>query len=93
MDLAYASKDGIAFKCVIREINNKLRALKKHPDGNLLMKNIAAWDGARPELVVHIYEETYQRSAGPRVKELLKYQAFSSTTYGELNSGYEIVHS
>ncbi|KIM34033.1 hypothetical protein M408DRAFT_325565 [Serendipita vermifera MAFF 305830] len=87
MDLAYTAKDGIAFKSAIREINNKLRALKKSPNGNLLLKNVAAWDGVRPEIVVQIYEETYQRSAGPRVKELVKYQAFSSTTYGELNSG------
>jgi H3 lysine-79-specific histone-lysine N-methyltransferase len=93
MDDAYRMRDGIRFRYTIREINHKLRSLKNHKDGNLLLKNTAAWDGIRPEMVVHIYEETYQRSAGPRVKELLKYQAFSSTTYGELNSGYELVES
>lgn len=87
MDVAYTSRDGVAFKSAMRDINHKLRTLKMNPDGNLLLKNVTAWDGMRPEVVVHIYEETYQRSAGPRVKELLKYQAFSSTTYGELNSG------
>jgi H3 lysine-79-specific histone-lysine N-methyltransferase len=89
MDAAYKARDGIMFRSTIREINHKLRGLKNHKDGNLLLRNPAAWDGMRPEMVVHIYEETYQRSAGPRVKELLKYQAFSSTTYGELNSGYD----
>jgi len=87
MEDAYEKKDGIMFRCAIREINHKLRTLKNDEKGNLLLEKAATWEGMRPEMVVHIYEETYQRSAGPRVKELLKYQAFSSNTYGELNGG------
>lgn len=87
MEHAYAMQDGIAFQSVIRDINQRLLSLKNSDKGNALVKATEGWNGMPVELVVHLYEETYQRSAGPRVKELLKYQAFSSTTYGELNSG------
>jgi H3 lysine-79-specific histone-lysine N-methyltransferase len=87
MEHAYDKQDGVAFQFIIREINQKLRSIKKSSKGNQLATVTEGWNGMPVELVVHIYEETYQRSAGPRVKELLKYQAFSSTTYGELNSG------
>lgn len=88
MERAYISKDGIAFIATINDINVKLHTLKKKSlDGNLIMRGVSSWQGVPPQVVAHIYEETYQRSAGPRVKELVSYKAFSSDTYGELNTG------
>ncbi|PVG00706.1 DOT1-domain-containing protein [Serendipita vermifera] len=87
MRRTYELKDGIGFICVMKEINSKLRSLKKMEQGNALAANPATWEGMPFEVAMHIYEETYQRSAGPRVKELKKYPSFSSNTYGELNSG------
>jgi [histone H3]-lysine79 N-trimethyltransferase len=87
MRRTYELKDGIGFICIIKEINLKLRSLKKMEQGNALAATPATWEGMPFEVAMHIYEETYQRSAGPRVKELKKYPSFSSNTYGELNSG------
>lgn len=81
----YNSRDGVGFRRVIGDINEELRDLKAR---GILRKAPEAWKGMKLEVLLQIYEETYQRSAGPRVKELLKYQAFSSDTYGELNTGW-----
>ncbi|KAG8826580.1 Nucleosomal histone H3-Lys79 methylase [Serendipita sp. 400] len=87
MERAYKMRDGVGFIRAIKDINYKLRTLKEEENGNQLLRAPASWKGVPPELVMQLYEETYQRSAGPRVKDLVKYQAFSSTTYGELNGG------
>jgi H3 lysine-79-specific histone-lysine N-methyltransferase len=44
------------------------------------------WDGVGvpPGVVARIMEETYQRAVGPRVKELRKYESWTSAVYGEL---------
>lgn len=44
--------------------------------------------GVPVQLWKAIMEETYQRSVGPDVKELTKYPAFSSRTYGELTVSF-----
>lgn len=91
MERAYSRKDGIAFMSAIGDINQKLEKLKTAPDGNPLLNRVKTWGGMPLELVNQIYEETYQRSAGPQVKLLTKPKSGKVTnkseTYGELNIG------
>jgi hypothetical protein len=91
MERAYARRDGIAFTGAIRDINEKLRMLKEAANGNILLTKLNSWAGMPFELANQIYEETYQRSAGPQVKQLTKPKSgkvTKSETYGELNIGY-----
>lgn len=88
MDYAFKARNGPRFVKVIEDINRVIRGLKDHPDGNVFMRAPTRWGGVPPPMNEHIYEEVYQRSAGPRVKEITRrLKAFSSTTYGELNCG------
>jgi hypothetical protein len=91
MERAYSRRDGIAFTSAIRDINQKLLMLKEAANGNMLLTKLNSWTGMPFELVNQVYEETYQRSAGPQVKELTKPKSgkvTKSETYGELNIGY-----
>jgi hypothetical protein len=91
MERAYSRRDGIAFTGAIRDINQKLLMLKEAANGNMLLTKLNSWAGMPFELVNQVYEETYQRSAGPQVKELTKPKSgkvTKSETYGELNIGY-----
>ena len=49
--------------------------------------------GLPKEVLMRIVDENYQRAVGPNVKTLKKYEAFSSTVYGELmpNLSHDII--
>lgn len=53
---------------------------------NSLKQTIASWTekGIPKKVLLRIIEENYQRSVGPNVPKLKRYEAFSSTVYGEL---------
>ena len=88
MEYAFKARNGPRFVKVIEDINRVIRGLKEHADGNVFLRAPTRWGGVPPHVNEHIYEEVYQRSAGPRVKEITRrLKAFSSTTYGELNCG------
>jgi len=56
------------------------------PIPNPLLNAVTSWTGqALPEkILMRIVEENYQRTVGPNIRSLRRYEAFSSTVYGEL---------
>ena len=53
---------------------------------NPLMTKVESWTG-KPlphKVLMRIIEENYQRTVGPNIRNLRRYEAFSSTVYGEL---------
>lgn len=50
------------------------------------MDMVETWteQGLPKQVLMRIVDENYQRAVGPNVKTLKKYEAFSSTVYGEL---------
>lgn len=79
----------------MESINRLLRKLK-YPEipqdlfapkpCNTLKQVVGSWTerGMPKKILMRIIEENYQRSVGPNVPRLKKYEAFSSTVYGEL---------
>ncbi|KIJ45078.1 hypothetical protein M422DRAFT_59902 [Sphaerobolus stellatus SS14] len=61
-----------------------------------MRKVFQSWDGVGvpPKIWKTIIDETYQRSVGPNVPLLRKYQAWSSEAYGELETEFvsDIIH-
>ncbi|KAF9524682.1 histone methylation protein DOT1-domain-containing protein [Crepidotus variabilis] len=51
-----------------------------------MIVNVETWDGCprHEKILMRIIEENYQRTVGPNVPSLRRYEAFSSTVYGEL---------
>jgi [histone H3]-lysine79 N-trimethyltransferase len=94
---AIHTHDGPLFLKSINAINDLLCSLK-HPrlptdldlfepsPGNSLKEAVKRWTstGLPKEVVMRIVEETYQRCVGPKVRSLGRYEAFSSSVYGEL---------
>lgn len=88
--------DGPLFFSTLESINQLLRSLKYPPlpsdvflpaPPNVFMSAVRSW--ARPrgipeKAVLRIVDETYQRCVGPNIKNLNRYEAFSSEVYGEL---------
>lgn len=92
---AIRRRNGPLFLKVMDAINALLRAFKyptpppdlfDTPPPNALREAPRSWSpGEIPEKVVlRIIEETYYRAVSPHVNELNRYEAFSSTVYGEL---------
>ncbi|KAF9818481.1 hypothetical protein IEO21_02719 [Rhodonia placenta] len=90
---AYRKRDGPRFFKVMDAINTLLRLLKYPPmppdpfephSPNHFVDAVKSWTQIPPDVVTRILNETYQRAVGPRVAELSRYPAFSSTVYGEL---------
>ena len=86
-------QDGPLFLRSLDVINSILRSIKCPgspysllPLPNPLMEMVDTWiePGLPKEVLMRIVGETYQRAVGPNVKTLKKYEAFSSTVYGEL---------
>lgn len=93
---------------VMERVNNLLYELKyprQPPDPyspniatNPLMTTAESWsnteEGLPFKVLMRIIEENYQRTVGPNVPKLKKYEAFSSTVYGELMPSlvYEIIN-
>ncbi|KIK96871.1 hypothetical protein PAXRUDRAFT_137493, partial [Paxillus rubicundulus Ve08.2h10] len=88
--------DGLLFLSTLETVNHLLRSLK-YPalpadvflpaPPNVLMSTVHTWTHSRgiPEKVLlRIIDETYQRSVGPNIGKLNRYEAFSSEVYGEL---------
>ncbi|KAF9229829.1 DOT1-domain-containing protein [Gyrodon lividus] len=88
--------DGPLFLSTLETVNYLLRSLKYPPlpsdvflpaPPNVLMSAVHTWSdlGGIPEKVLlRIIDETYQRSVGPNIGKLNRYEAFSSEVYGEL---------
>ena len=88
--------DGPLFLSTLESINQLLRSLKYPPlpsdvflpaPPNALVSALRSWTHPRgiPEKVMlRIVDETYQRCVGPNIKNLHRYEAFSSEVYGEL---------
>lgn len=101
-------KDGPLFMKVMERVNHLLHTLKypRQPDDpfstniptNPLMGTAESWsnteEGLPYKVLMRIIEENYQRTVGPNVPKLKKYEAFSSTVYGELMPSlvYEILN-
>ncbi|KAF5382801.1 hypothetical protein D9757_007288 [Collybiopsis confluens] len=93
---AINTKDGPLLLKSMSAINTLLRSFK-YPDPptdpfdpispNSLKRQVDPWtqSGGIPSKVLHrILEENYQRSVGPNIAKLRKYEAFTSQVYGEL---------
>jgi H3 lysine-79-specific histone-lysine N-methyltransferase len=87
--------DGPLFLTAMKAVNEALQSLKypppssdplTAPSGNKLMPTVETWmqKGLPKEVLMRIIEENYQRAVGPNVRSLKRYEAFSSTVYGEL---------
>ncbi|KAJ3567820.1 hypothetical protein NP233_g6117 [Leucocoprinus birnbaumii] len=81
-------QDGPLFLRSLDAINALLRRIKSppKPQPNPMMEMVDTWTepGLPKEVLMRIIDENYQRATGPNVKTLKKYEAFSSTVYGEL---------
>ncbi|XP_006454839.1 hypothetical protein AGABI2DRAFT_190074 [Agaricus bisporus var. bisporus H97] len=96
-------QDGPLFLRALDAINAKLRSIKypistdpfEPPPPNPLMNVVESWTepGLPKPVLMRVIDENYQRAVGPNVKTLKKYEAFSSTVYGELmpNLTHEII--
>jgi [histone H3]-lysine79 N-trimethyltransferase len=92
---AIHTQNGPLFLKAMEQINNLLSSFKcpQIPDDmftplppNILKQTVASWTGKGipKKVLLRIIEENYQRSVGPNVPKLKRYEAFSSTVYGEL---------
>jgi H3 lysine-79-specific histone-lysine N-methyltransferase len=91
---AINTQDGPFFLRALDAINAKLRSIKypisndpfDAPPPNPLMNVVESWTepGLPKPVLMRVIDENYQRAVGPNVKTLKKYEAFSSTVYGEL---------
>jgi H3 lysine-79-specific histone-lysine N-methyltransferase len=88
----------------MEEVNHLLHSFKLPPmpddmfsprPANMLKQMVTSWTekGIPKKVLLRIIEENYQRSVGPNVPKLKRYEAFSSTVYGELMPSlvYEMV--
>lgn len=84
---AIHKRDGPLFMKTMDIINAMLRHLKHYSQPLPYYRwAVDSWQGKElpKELLLRIVEENYQRCVGPHVPKLNRYQAFSSTVYGEL---------
>lgn len=96
-------QDGPLFLRSLDAINTILRSIKYPTSSsspysfptNPFMDMVDTWSepGLPKDVLMRIIDENYQRAVGPNVKTLKKYEAFSSTVYGELmpNLSYDII--
>lgn len=88
--------NGPLFLSTLEIINQLLRSLKYPPlpsdvflpaPPNVLTSAVRSWThpkGIPEKVLLRIVDETYQRCVGPNIKNLHRYEAFSSEVYGEL---------
>lgn len=92
---AIHTQNGPLFLKAMGSVNHLLRTFKYPPTPkdifsprppNTLKQTVASWTerGIPKKVLLRIIEENYQRSVGPNVPKLKRYEAFSSTVYGEL---------
>ncbi|KAF9040616.1 S-adenosyl-L-methionine-dependent methyltransferase [Panaeolus papilionaceus] len=88
---AIETQDGPLFLVAMERVNKLLRSFKSQagpaPDSlprNTMMDTLKSWRTLPEPLMMRIIEENYQRTVGPQVPLLKRYEAFSSTVYGEL---------
>lgn len=87
---AFNKRDGPAFVEHVNNVSRLIRELKESGlcGSNPLIDNVRRWPGMHPKVAKVIIEQTYQRSVGPRIKEVRQYQAWTSNIYGELMPKY-----
>ena len=84
LEKAYNTQNGPAFLSALEAINALILGQKAQ-----MMQNVRwGWNAIPPAVWKAVVEECYQRTIGPNVKELAKYQPFSNEVYGELNAMY-----
>ena len=93
---AIRRRDGPLFLSTLETVNRLLRSLKYPPlpsdvflpaPPNVLTSAVRSWThprGIPDKVLLRIVDETYQRCVGPNIKNLHRYEAFSSEVYGEL---------
>lgn len=93
---AVRRRNGPLFLSTLETINSILRSLKYPPlpsdvflpaPPNVLISAVRSWSyprGIPDKVMLRIVDETYQRCVGPNIKNLHRYEAFSSEVYGEL---------
>lgn len=81
LEKAKAKKDGPAFLAEIERYNTGIRTLKE--DGKIA-ENIKAMKGVPQKVWEKVTSQAYDRTVGPDIEDLAKYEAFSDNVYGEL---------
>ncbi|KAH8918166.1 DOT1-domain-containing protein, partial [Atractiella rhizophila] len=81
LDRAYLAQDGVAFTSTVEWYNRTMRKLK---ESGSLKENIQKMNGLPRSLWEPIADQTYERTIGPNVGELKKYESWSNNVYGEL---------
>lgn len=82
LERARARKDGPLFLEAVSRYNAKMRELKR---AGVVRSHITTSMPQIPErLWTKISDQTYERTVGPQVERLGKYEAFSDNVYGEL---------
>lgn len=84
LEKAYNRQKGLLFLSAVEWYNSVMRSLKA---SGAVHDNIVSMGKTRgiPEVVwTRISGQCYERTVGPRVEELSRYEAFSDNTYGEL---------
>jgi len=86
---------GPLFLKAMKRVNELLHAIKYPaiPEDpflpcipNPMMTKVKSWTGnpLPDRVLMRIVDENYQRTVGPNIRSLRRYEAFSSTVYGEL---------
>ncbi|KAM7202271.1 histone-lysine N-methyltransferase [Naviculisporaceae sp. PSN 640] len=73
--------DGVGFKNVLREYNERLRSLQKQ---GVIAKHLDTMHGIPKDLTAFILDQVYDRTVAPNVELLAKYKNGSDNVYGEL---------
>ncbi|KAM7223680.1 Histone methylation protein DOT1 domain containing protein [Rhypophila decipiens] len=75
------TSDGVGFKAVLREYNERLRTLQK---SGAIAKHLDTLHGIPKDLTAFILDQVYDRTVAPNVELLAKYKNGSDNVYGEL---------
>ena len=84
LEKAYRRKNGQAFLEALSHYNTELSVLKNSGNIRANIVSLGQTQGLPESVWQRITGQCYERTVGPRVEELKKYQAFSDNTYGEL---------
>ena len=81
LEKAKAKKDGPAFLAELERYNTGIRSLR---DEGKMEDNIKAMKGVSQKVWEKVTAQAYDRTVGPEIEDLAKYEAFSDNVYGEL---------
>ncbi|GAA5981024.1 hypothetical protein JCM11641_001433 [Rhodosporidiobolus odoratus] len=85
LERARSKRDGPSFLAAIRNFNIVFLGLKQ---AGIVEKNIKEMKGLKEKVWQKVFYQCYDRSVGPEVEELRRYEAFSDNVYGELLPGF-----